>query len=121
MMVMMDTLALACAAAACLLALVHWAQATATRAWGDAFASPATQRKAWGLALATLALQVAAATTAAGLAAGVAMAIASWMVLGWGLVLAMNQWPESCLHWARRIGMAGWAGCVLALTVHALA
>ena len=116
-----DTLALACAAAACLLALVHWAQATATRAWGDALAGPPTQRKAWGLALATMALQTAAAATAAGLAAGIAIAVASWMVLGWGLVLAMNQWPEGSLRWARRIGMAGWAGCVLGLLAHALA
>lgn len=117
----MDTLALACAAAACLLALVHWAQATATRAWGDALAGPRPQRKAWGLALATLALQTAAATVAADMAAGIAIALASWMVLGWGLVLAMNQWPEGSLRWARRIGATGWAGCVLGLAAHALA
>jgi hypothetical protein len=118
---MTDTLALACAAAACLLALVHWAQATSTRAWGDAQAGPLPQRKAWGLALATLALQAATATAAAGIAAGVAIAIASWMVLGWGLVLAMNLWPEGSLRWARRLGIAGCAGCTLALLVHALA
>ncbi|CAN7174352.1 hypothetical protein LJR118_000340 [Acidovorax sp. LjRoot118] len=118
---MTDTLALACAAAACLLALVHWAQAMPTRAWGDAPAGAPTQRRAWGLALATLALQCAAATMAAGLAAGVAIALASWMVLGWGLVLAMNQWPEGSLRWARRIGAVGWAGCVLGLLIHALA
>ncbi|EJE51597.1 hypothetical protein PMI14_03693 [Acidovorax sp. CF316] len=59
---MNDTLAVACTAAACLLALVHWAQATSTRAWGDALAGPPMQRKAWGLALGTLALQTAAAT-----------------------------------------------------------
>lgn len=117
---MSGALALACAAAACLLALVHWAQATPTRAWGDAAASASTQRRAWGLALATLALQCAAATMAAGLAAGVAIALASWMVLGWGLVLAMNQWPEASLRWARRIGLAGWAGCALGLLVYAL-
>ncbi|MFN9475263.1 hypothetical protein [Acidovorax sp.] len=116
-----DTLALACAAAACLLALVRWAQATDTRAWGDAPAGPQAQRKAWGLALATLALQCAAATVATGIAAGVAIAVASWMVLGWGLVLAMNLWPEGCLRWARRIGIAGWAGCALGLLIHALA
>lgn len=118
---MNDTLALTCAAAACLLALVHWAQATATRAWGDALAGPPTQRKAWGLALATLALQATASTVAAGLAAGIAIALASWMVLGWGLVLTMNQWPQGSLRWARRIGALGWAGCVLGLLVHALA
>ncbi|WP_235516162.1 hypothetical protein [Acidovorax sp. Root219] len=116
-----DTLALACTAAACLLALVHWAQATATRAWGDVLAGPPTQRKAWGLALATLALQASAATMAAGPAAGIAIALASWMVLGWGLVLAMNQWPKGSLRWARRIGAVGWAGCVLGLLIHALA
>ncbi len=118
---MTDTLALACAAAACLLALVHGAQATSTRAWGDASAGPQPQRKAWGLALATLALQTAAATVVAGLAAGVAIALASWMVLGWGLVLAMNQWPRASLRWARRLGAVGWAGCVLGLAVHAMA
>lgn len=118
---MTDTLALACAAAACLLALVHWAQATATRAWGDALSGPQPQRKAWGLALGTLALQTAAATVAAGPAAGIAIPLASWMVLGWGLVLAMNLWPEGSLRWARRLGIAGCAGCTLALLVHALA
>ncbi len=118
---MSDTLALACAAAACLLALVHWARANSTRAWGDALASPSAQRKAWGLALLTLALQTTAATVAAGLAAGIAITLASWMVLGWGLVLAMNQWPQASLRWARRIGLAGWVGCALGLLVHALA
>ena len=117
---MTDTLALACAAAACLLALVHWAQATDTRAWGDALAGPQARRKAGALALATLALQCAAATVTAGIAAGIAIAVASWMVLGWALVLAMNQWPQASLRWARRIGIAGWAGCALGLLVHAL-
>lgn len=118
---MTDTLVLACAAAACLLALVHWAQATPTRAWGDAAAGAPMQRRAWGLALATLVLQCAAATMAAGLAAGVAIALASWMVLGWGLVQAMNQWPRASLRWARRFGAVGWAGCVLGLAAHAMA
>ncbi len=116
---MTDTLTLACAAAACLLALVHWARAITTRAWGDAAASAPMQRRAWGLALTTLALQTAAATAAVGLAAGVAIALASWMVLGWGMVLAMNQWPQGCLRWARRIGTMGWAGCALGLLMHA--
>ncbi|MBS7776767.1 hypothetical protein [Acidovorax sp. CCYZU-2555] len=118
---MTHALALACAAAACLLALVRWAQATSTRSWGDASAGSQPQRKAWCLALGTLALQTTAASAIAGPAAGIAIALASWMVLGWSLVLAMNQWPQGSLLWARRIGIAGWAGCVLALTVHALA
>ncbi len=116
----MSTLGMVCATAACLWALVHWARAVPTRAWGDGPADGRGRQGAWAFALATLALQGATATAAAGLAAGVGIALASWMVPGWALVLAMNQWPQGSLRWARRLGMAGWAGCVLSLLVHRL-
>ena len=101
-----------CAALASLMALTHWARTVSTRAWGDGTAAPG---RAWAVALATLVLQGLAATTAAGLAAGLALVVAAWMVLGWLLVLAMNQWPTASLPWARRLGALGGAGCVLAL------
>ena len=116
----MSTLGVVCATAACLLALVRWARAVSTRAWGDGVPGERGQQGAWVFALATLALQGATATVAAGPAAGVTIALASWMVLGWALVLAMNQWPQGSLRWARRAGIAGWAGCVLGLAAHAL-
>jgi hypothetical protein len=65
--------------------------------------------------LGTLALQSAAAVAADGLAAGLALVLAAWMVLGWLLVLAMNQWPAASRRWAWRLGTAGCLGCVLAL------
>lgn len=116
----MSTLSVACATAACLLALVHWAQAVSTRAWGEGRPGGPAQWAAWAFALATLALQGATATVAAGPAAGVGIALASWMVVGWALVLSMNQWPQGSLRWARRLGAAGWAGCVLSLLTHRL-
>ena len=121
----MTELIAACAALASLMALTSWARAVPTRAWGhgagNAGQAPPTPLRAWAVALTTLVLQALAATTASGLAAGLALVVASWMVLGWGLVLAMNQWPEGSLRWARRIGVAGWAGCILGLLIHALA
>ena len=101
-----------CAALASLMALTTWARTVPTRAWGDGTAAP---WRAGAVALATLVLQALAATTAAGLAAGLALVVAAWMVLGWLLVLAMNQWPATSLPWARRLGALGAAGCVLAL------
>lgn len=67
------------------------------------------------MVLATLVLQALAATAAAGLAAGLALVVAAWMVLGWLLVLAMNQWPAGSLRWGHRLGALGGAGCLLAL------
>lgn len=116
----MTELIAACAALASLIALTSWARAAPTRAWGHGAASigqaPPTPLRAWAVALATLVLQALAAATATGLAAGLALVAASWMVLGWLLVLAMNQWPAASLPWAQRLGALGGAGCVLALT-----
>ncbi|KQO19697.1 hypothetical protein [Acidovorax sp. Leaf78] len=104
-----------CAAVASLMALTCWARSVPTRTWGDGSPAP---RRAWAVALATVVLQILTATAAAGLAAGVALVVAAWMVLGWLLVLAMNQWPTASLQWARRLGALGGAGCVLALAWH---
>ncbi|MBV7544421.1 hypothetical protein [Acidovorax sp. sic0104] len=102
----------ACAALASLMALTGWARTVSTRAWGD---GTGASGRAFAMALATLVLQALAATTAAGLAAGLALVVAAWMVLGWLLVLSMNQWPTASLQWARRLGALGGTGCVLAL------
>lgn len=112
----MNELIGASAALASLMALTHWARTVPTRAWGDGAApGTATFRSTWAMVLATLVLQALAATAAAGLAAGLALVVAAWMVLGWLLVLAMNQWPAASLRWGRRLGALGGAGCVLAL------
>jgi hypothetical protein len=109
----MNELIGASAALASLIALTGWARAVPTRAWGEG-TSPAPSRT-WAAALGTLMLQALAATAVAGLAAGLALVIASWMVLGWLLVLAMNLWPQASLRWAWRLGALGCTGCVLAL------
>ena len=109
----MNELFSASAALASLLGLALWAGAVPTRAWGDG--APANHRHAKAVALGTLALQSAAAVSADGLAAGLVLVLAAWMVLGWLLVLAMNQWPAASRRWAWRLGAAGCVGCVLAL------
>lgn len=109
----MNELVSASAGLAALLALADWARTVPTRAWGDG--APAAHRRAWAVALSTLALQGVAAAATVGLAAGLALVLASWMVLGWLLVLAMNQWPAASRHWAPRLGAAGCAGCILGL------
>ena len=113
----MNELISASAALASLIGLSCWARAVPTRAWGDGAltTSRAALPRAWAVVLATVALQSIAAVAAAGLTAGLALVVAAWMVLGWLLVLAMNQWPATSLPWARRLGMLGGAGCVLAL------
>ena len=112
----MNELISASAALASLIALTRWARTVPTRAWGGGTApTTAASRHAWVVVLATLALQALAATAAAGLAAGLALVVAAWMVLGWLLVLAMNQWPAPSLRWGRRLGALGGAGCVFAL------
>lgn len=111
----MNELIGASAALASLIALTHWARAVPTRAWGDDTAATSTSLRVWAVVLATLVLQALAATTAAGLAAGLALVVAAWMVLGWLLVLAMNQWPAASLRWGRRLGALGAAGCAVAL------
>lgn len=112
----MNELIGASAALASLVGLTCWARTVPTRAWGDG-TPPATaaSRRAWAVVLATVVLQALAAITAAGLAAGLALVMAAWMVLGWLLVLAMNQWPAASLRWGHRLGALGGAGCVLAL------
>lgn len=107
----MNEFASASVALASLLALTLWARTTPTRAWGEG--APASHRRAWAVALGTVALQGMAAT--AGIAAGLALVLASWMLLGWLLVLSMNQWPAGTLRWAPRLGAIGCAGCALAL------
>ncbi len=109
----MNELVSASVALASLLALALWARAAPTRAWGDG--APASHRRAWAVVLGTVALQSMAAIAAAGIAAGLALVLASWMLLGWLLVLSMNQWPAGTLRWAPRLGAAGCAGCALAL------
>ena len=115
----MNELIAACAALASLIALTRWARAVPTRAWGDGIGgtdqAPPAPLRAGAVAVGTLLLQSSAATAATGLAAGLALVAASWMVLGWLLVLAMNQWPAASLPWAQRLGALGGAGCVLAL------
>lgn len=113
----MNELASLCAALASLTALTCWARTVPTRAWGD---GTAAYPRAWAVALTTLALQAGAALSAAGLAAGLALVVAAWMVLGWLLVLAMNHWPAASLRWGRRLGALGGAGCLLALAWHIL-
>lgn len=109
----------ASAALASLMALTHWAQCVATRAWGDGVQGLARKR-AWATALVTLVLQTVTAVAAAGHAAGAALVVSAWMVLGWLLVLAMNHWPAASLRWGRRLGALGGAGCLLALAWHIL-
>jgi hypothetical protein len=113
----MNELISASAALASLIGLSCWARTVPTRAWGDGAppTAPSALPRAWAVALATIALQSIAAIDASGLTAGLALVAASWMVLGWLLVLAMNQWPAATLAWARRLGALGAAGCVLAL------
>ncbi|MDP3227586.1 MAG: hypothetical protein Q8N13_06375 [Acidovorax sp.] len=117
---MNDLLCIACALAS-LMALTHWARAVPTRAWGDsAPATHASPQRVWAVVLGTLLLQTAAATVAAGWAAGIALVLAAWMVLGWLLVLAMNHWPQASLRWAPRLGWTGGSVCMLALGAHGL-
>ena len=112
----MNELIGASAALASLIALTRWARTVPTRAWGDGTPpAAAASRRAWAVVLATLVLQALAATAAAGPAAGLALVVAAWMVLGWLLVLAMNQWPASSLRWGHRLGALGGTGCLLAL------
>ncbi|MDA8522273.1 hypothetical protein [Acidovorax sp. NCPPB 4044] len=110
-----------CAALASLAALGRWARAVPTRAWGEGAGTPRTRRAALAAVLATLALQVTAAAMAAGPAAAAALVPAAWMVLGWGLTLAMNQWPQGSLRWALRLGDAGLLGCALGIGAALLA
>jgi hypothetical protein len=109
----MNELASANVALASLLALSLWARTAPTRAWGDA--ASASHRRAWAMALGTLALQGMAAVANVGIAAGLTLVLASWMLLGWLLVLSMNQWPAGTLRWAPRLGAGGCMGCALTL------
>ena len=119
----MNELAGASVALASLIGLACWARTVPTRAWGDGASTCPSHcaphrvpLRAWAVTLATFALQVLAATATSGLAARVALVIASWMVLGWLLVLAMNQWPVASRLWAPRLGALGCASCVLVLS-----
>jgi hypothetical protein len=109
----MNELFSASAALASLLGLSLWSGTVPTRAWGDG--APANHRRTVAVSLGILALQSAAAVVAGGLAAGLALVLAAWMVLGWLLVLAMNQWPSASRQWAWRLGAVGCLGCLLAL------
>lgn len=117
------TVAALAAALASLVGLTCWAHTVPTRAWGDgaAGASPAAARpRAWGVALCTLLLQTVTVILMLGWAAGVAVVLAAWMLLGWLLVLAMNQWPSASLRWARHLGWAGAGLCGVMLVAHLL-
>lgn len=114
----MKELITASAALTSLIALTYWARAVPTRAWGEA--TPRAPARAFAVALSTIALQTVASMVAAGPAAGLAVVAASWMVLGWLLVLAMNQWPQASLRWAWALGLAGGCSCVLAIAWAAL-
>ncbi len=109
----MNAFAGASAALASLLALALCARLAPTRAWGER--ASASHRRTWAGALGAVALQGTAAMATAGIAAGLALVLGSWMLLGWLLVLSMNQWPAGTLRWAPRLGVAGCAGCALAL------
>lgn len=117
----MNDLLCAASALASLLALTCWARAASTRAWGGAVhPMPASPQRSWGVVLGTLLLQMAAAIMAVGWAAGIAMVVAAWMVLGWLLVLAMNHWPQASLRWAPRLGGVGALACALAVCAQSL-
>lgn len=109
-----------CAALAALAGLQAWAHAVPTRAWGDGAANAAARRRAAAAVVLTLALQGAATVAALGPVGAAAFVPASWMVMGWGFTLAMNQWPHGSRRWAGRLGMAGAAGCILGLAAKVL-
>lgn len=109
------------AALASLVGLSVWARAVPTRAWGEGRAGVSTVNatsRAWGVALCTLLLQTVTVILALGWAAGLAVVLAAWMLSGWLLVLAMNQWPRATLRWARRLGWAGAGLCGILLIEH---
>ena len=111
------------AALASLVGLTVWACAVPTRAWGEGAANASTvdvKLRAWGVALCTLLLQTVTVILALGWAAGIAVVLAAWMLSGWLLVLAMNQWPHASLCWARRLGWAGAGLCGILLIEHLL-
>lgn len=115
----MNELQSAAAALASLVALTCWARAVPTRAWGDGTAGLATpQPRAWAVVLGTLLLQTATAILSLGWAAGIALVLAAWMVLGWLLVLAMNQWPRGSMRWAKGLGWTGAGICTAMWIVH---
>ncbi len=110
-----------CAVLASLAGLHAWACAVPTRAWGDGNpASAVARRGALAVVVLTLAMQGVAAVAAVGPAAATAFVPTSWMAMGWGLTLAMNQWPQGSRRWAGRLGMAGVAGCALGLAAKLL-
>ncbi|BFO57168.1 hypothetical protein [Acidovorax sacchari] len=117
----MNAFLVGCAVLASLAGLCLWARAVPTRAWGDGAGSHRQRRGTLAAICLVLTLQGMAAGVAAGAASAAALVPAAWMVAGWGLTLAMNQWPEHCLRWARRLGAAGLLGCAGGLAVRAIA
>jgi len=109
-----------CAVLAALAGLRAWAHAVPTRAWGDGAANAAARRRAMAAVVLTLALQGAASGATLGPAGATAFVPASWMVMGWGFTLAMNQWPHGSRRWAGRLGMAGIAGGILGVAAKVL-
>ena len=117
------TAAALAAALASLVGLTCWARAVPTRAWGDGAAGASAdyaKARAWGVALCMLLLQTVTVILALGWAAGIAVVLAAWMLVGWMLVLAMNQWPHASLRWARHLGWAGAGLCGILLVEHLL-
>ncbi len=117
----MNAFLLGSAVLASLAGLCLWARAVPTRAWGDGAGSASQRRGTLAAVCLVLALQGTSAGMAAGAAAAAALVPAAWMVAGWGLTQAMNQWPEHSLRWARWLGTAGLLGCASGLAVRAIA
>ncbi|AVS89575.1 hypothetical protein C8238_16165 [Paracidovorax avenae] len=117
----MNAFLLGSAVLASLAGLCLWARAVPTRAWGDGAGSHLQRRGTLAAVCLVLALQGMSAGVAAGAAAAAALVPAAWMVAGWGLTLAMNQWPEHSLRRARWLGAVGLLGCVSGLAVRTIA
>ncbi len=105
----MNELLAMCAALASLTALCALAQTTPTRAWGEP-TSGRLLRLAWFKLGGTLLLQLIVLTFTAGWVAAMLITLSSWMLLGWVLVLLMNQWPSASMRWGRRLGLIGMLG-----------
>lgn len=105
---MSDGLIASFAVLASLWPLQLWARATATRAWGE---GTVAHWHTGAIAAAIAALQSITLIRELGTAGGLAVVLSGWMVTGWLLVLAMNQWPRKSLYLAGWLGWIGAAVC----------
>ncbi|MDH0865862.1 hypothetical protein [Mitsuaria sp. GD03876] len=98
--------------------LSRWALAVGTRA------APADATRAPAALLAALAplllLQLTCGVSALGVAGGLFVVAAAWMLIGWCFVLALNLAPARTLRASRGLGLAGIAACAAVLSAHAL-